>query len=131
MRGEKPLTVMIAPSGRGSPPHARGKVRDADGLEIFAGITPACAGKSFIALLNLPFNKDHPRMRGEKFRHPCRPVVHAGSPPHARGKVRWWRTGSRSARITPACAGKSALVADGISLSQDHPRMRGEKLKNS
>ena len=68
-------------------------------------------------------------MRGEK----CVEIFHRplvqGSPPHARGKVPD-KDGSDSAHgITPACAGKSFQGLQTVHLVRDHPRMRGEKLK--
>ena len=44
--GEKPVAMHSCTMTRGSPPRMRGKVGDDLFLLLFAGITPACAGKS-------------------------------------------------------------------------------------
>ena len=50
-----------------------------------------------------------------------------GSPPHVRGKEANSFTRKWFVRITPACAGKSALGSPAFSSNRDHPRMCGEK----
>ena len=50
-----------------------------------------------------------------------------GSPPLTRGKGRSPLFSAASARITPAYAGKRWLDALPQELSEDHPRLRGEK----
>ena len=77
------------------------------GTSISAGITPACAGKSFFTGLEHLSDGDHPRMRGEKFSPNPEAYKTKGSPPHARGKA-----GKLHRIYIPA---------------RDHPRMRGEK----
>ncbi len=68
-------------------------------------------------------------MCGEKgnsvYRH--RSVV--GSPPRVRGKVLMLEAAQEPIGITPACAGKREAAKAGISLSEDHPRVCGEKSK--
>ena len=109
MRGEKGAATGTGIITQGSPPHARGKA----GILTTAGqqlrITPACAGKSSGFAHCGSYAEDHPRMRGEKecIRRECICVV--GSPPHARGKASKKRTKRTTFRITPACAGKSAM----------------------
>ena len=106
MRGEKPNPLALRWTKRGSPPHARGKVSSGGNSNQKLRITPACAGKRQAAAHSQSFEKDHPRMRGEKQSeresHPCK----AGSPPHARGKDDLTYLAKQSKRITPACAGK-------------------------
>ena len=91
------------------------------------GITPACAGKSFIRNYFQCWNEDHPRMCGEKQTLPSIAACSLGSPPHVRGKVLWILTLFRRIRITPACAGKSVQCRNTHTVSRDHPRMCGEK----
>ena len=50
----------------------------------------------------------------------------SGSPPHARGKRRFRLRRPPHARITPACAVKTAIIFDASDSYSDHPRMRGE-----
>ena len=69
-------------------------------------------------------------MRGEKFFSGIVDSVLGGSPPHARGKEFPMQMSQAVNRITPACAGKSRPVMDGVHSVKDHPRMRGEKSKS-
>ena len=50
----------------GSPPRRRGKEVADEGIGGIIRITPAWAGKSHAALFALGFNRDHPRVGGEK-----------------------------------------------------------------
>ena len=52
----------------------------------------------------------------------------SGSSPHARGKVLHLKSSNGTVRIIPACAGKSSLLPGRFLCTQDHPRMRGEKV---
>ena len=52
-----------------------------------------------------------------------------GSPPRARGKVYLVQLIKRLHGITPACAGKRGLLGITLMLIEDHPRVRGEKMK--
>ena len=70
-------------------------------------ITPACAGKSFLALLFTQHCRDHPRMCGEKVKKLYLIGMTIGSPPHVRGKDDMRTETFGVYRITPACAGKS------------------------
>ena len=69
----------------GSPPLARGTERETIGKINIAGITPACAGNSWVHPMKSMAIEDHPRLRGEQIgaANPCR--VRQGSPPLARG----------------------------------------------
>ncbi len=127
MRGEKDKKLTQLQKARGSPPHARGKVVLAARSLTIDGITPACAGKSAIIPYIVVADKDHPRMRGEKFSLSSLIFASQGSPPHARGKVPICGIHNAYWGITPACAGKRQFLP-GHSLERwDHPRMRGEK----
>ncbi len=66
-------------------------------------------------------------MCGEKRRNFGSTDFRKGSPPHVRGKVEAIVCEETSPRITPACAGKSALYCSKKPPPQDHPRMCGEK----
>ena len=66
-------------------------------------------------------------MCGEKFKSWKKGKMRAGSPPHVRGKVRFWVKWRCKVWITPACAGKSYLLKTLAGRLQDHPRMCGEK----
>ena len=127
MRGEKFTAARCQPKGKGSPPHARGKVSGGFPCQPHSRITPACAGKRMLGEWEARQNKDHPRMRGEKSSLRVPNPMGTGSPPHARGKGLIFCNGDAIYRITPACAGKSAPVSPLDRIGWDHPRMRGEK----
>ena len=127
MCGEKLGVVIRMIASVGSPPHVRGKgICDRSNRSRY-GITPACAGKSFFCPNRILWDKDHPRMCGEKKHIKCYERSQTGSPPHVRGKVVNPQYSSVWSRITPACAGKSALRCTSVRKFQDHPRMCGEK----
>ena len=127
VRGEKIVFAYIHALLLGSPPRARGKVRSLIAVIHHLRITPACAGKSKHKYGAQARTEDHPRVRGEKYSQESFRVNHGGSPPRARGKVSSFIAAADGRRITPACAGKSALMEIKSSLTQDHPRVRGEK----
>ena len=91
----------------GSPPRVRGKASYSSSMPASKRITPACAGKSLSSTGKIIFNKDHPRVCGEK--STLCPFLRSasGSPPRVRGKVQGATGGLYDGRITPACAGKS------------------------
>ena len=93
------------------------------------GITPACAGKSYIWAGTTTPLTDHPRVCGEKIKQKFDNDVDKGSSPHVRGKVLRRRSPSRRHRITPACAGKRSVSWTQWRPQEDHPRMCGEKTR--
>ena len=64
----------------------RGKVFPLYHLPSFYRITPAYAGKSFIAFSSDDAFQDHPRLCGEKVPVPHTHILDMGSPPPMRGK---------------------------------------------
>ena len=131
----------------GSPPHVRerqGRDHQQQGL---AGIPPACAGKTRNGIAGTDGGRDHPRMCGKDRFNLCLVASYTGSPPHVRerqtaGRRRLWYTvGSPphvrerhqyryvpglTARITPACAGKTIYYRNWPRTPWDHPRMCGK-----
>ena len=111
----------------GSPPRVRGKGPRRRVCHFQFGITPACAGKSFLAGSGQGAVRDHPRVCGEKIhcRGNCRTI--SGSPPRVRGKGILSSDHAVRRRITPACAGKRIPAG---SLPQvppgSPPRVRGK-----
>ena len=87
MRGEKFSCRCPLRQSTGSPPHARGKEYPDLQRRKPRRITPACAGKRNEQHKNTRFQRDHPRMRGEKPGMIFVYLSRLGSPPHARGKV--------------------------------------------
>ena len=124
--GENISAVRTSPNSAGSPPRMRGKHFRKTVELRFTGITPAHAGKTqAVKCIGVPA-RDHPRACGEneKRRACCRQV--AGSPPRMRGKHRAFRYDPAVVGITPAHAGKTALVHLHWRPPVDHPRACGE-----
>ena len=85
----------------------RGKGKGSVEKKIYAGITPAYAGKSEPPAGCYTYRQDHPRLCGEKSEVQSVRLGRAGSPPPMRGKAgKAWQENNQS-RITPAYAGKS------------------------
>ena len=71
---------------------------------------------------------DHPRIRGEHYRHLSYKESQAGSSPHTRGALRNDERRLRPSRIIPAYAGSTSRSGSWSTASTDHPRIRGEHL---
>ena len=71
---------------QGSPPRMRGKLRILKDVLPDAGITPAHAGKTGVALRADILLGDHPRACGENLLGTTARAAAAGSPPRMRGK---------------------------------------------
>ena len=89
--------------------------------------SPACAGKSGNGNLRLVLAWDHPRVCGEKHLFLVAKASMIGSPPRVRGKEDERGRATRNRGITPACAGKRAVIAATDAIPRDHPRVCGEK----
>ena len=111
----------------GSPPHVRRKGLPGPVMRITGGITPACAGKSFLRSSSQSRSGDHPRVCGEKMLPTAFVLSFTGSPPRMRGKVKLVPERGVTLGITPACAGKSRRCLSSAAKYRDHPRMCGEK----
>ena len=107
----------------------RGKACQKLILQRRVRITPACAGKRGRCARRCRCRRDHPRVCGEKPWTPWEKIVLKGSPPRVRGKALVLTDFMADSRITPACAGKSASTSSTRTLSEDHPRVCGEKWK--
>ena len=105
--GEKVHTWTKRSQFTGSPPPMRGKGRFCFAVVYQRRITPAYAGKSEYDILLHPHS--------------------LGSPPPMRGKVDNVSTILAAVRITPAYAGKSTKKCCCSCVSEDHPRLCGEK----
>ena len=85
--GEKGLLCPAVHLHGGSPPRVRGKAIHHQHRHSPGRITPAYAGKSSRAKMELSRNQDHPRVCGEKLVEAGRISQEEGSPPRVRGKV--------------------------------------------
>ena len=129
--GEKSALLLLGVPSVGSPPRVRGK-----GVHLFPHrrperITPACAGKRSAGALSMSSYWDHPRVCGEKIFTDWRMWVYLGSPPRVRGKESSRSAALKAGGITPACAGKRAWSRRPWPPHGDHPRVCGEKTKES
>ena len=125
--GEKSNECVKPEIPQGSPPRMRGKVANTWLGRTNMGITPACAGKSRGTPFRRTSGRDHPRVCGEKSGFCQRSILHLGSPPRMRGKVRHRPWSQLPVGITPACAGKRSRDVAALQLGWDHPRVCGEK----
>ena len=90
-------------------------------------ITPAYAGKRHLQTELHAGAEDHPRLCGEKRSAVVYGCSVLGSPPPMRGKVLLLQYHVFSPGITPAYAGKRLRMPLESILTQDHPRLCGEK----
>ena len=129
--GEKLLGNKNVRERQGSPPPMRGKVAGIAALIAIFGITPAYAGKSMMPASDVQRSTDHPRLCGEKIVSSVMLYPSIGSPPPMRGKAVLRTTFSHTHRITPAYAGKRPYNRRKTLVRQDHPRLCGEKVRQS
>ena len=115
--------------GLRSPPRMRGKDQVRHLVVVRLGITPAYAGKRKKALLYGDWNRDHPRICGEKERWQGIWNSGVGSPPRMRGKGNVSHYHEQEPRITPAYAGKRNHGLARLRGYTDHPRVCGEKTR--
>ena len=126
MRGEHTAAGKAEAVSEGSSPHARGARRLRVPELREAGIIPACAGSTALALsVSIPA-RDHPRMRGEHRTVEPFQSCTSGSSPHARGALDARPVDHEPDGIIPACAGSTGPWGRPGSAGRDHPRMRGE-----
>ena len=108
--GEQKKTIAVCCWGRGSPPRVRGTEQPQSVGASNQRITPACAGNSPLAVARAAFAKDHPRVCGEQVGFISKIPTQLGSPPRVRGTVCEKLDVENTSRITPACAGNSAVA---------------------
>ena len=85
--GEKGDDISMDLACKGSPPRVRGEDSDTPQGSIADRITPACAGRSSAMRRKSCFQKDHPRVCGEKELDTCIIGQSMGSPPRVRGEA--------------------------------------------
>ena len=110
----------------GSSPHTRGAPRRDRGARIRQGIIPAYAGSTWQPASWPEPPPDHPRIRGEHD-FPSRTARPGpGSSPHTRGALTGELRLPIGPGIIPAYAGSTKTFFTTLSLTRDHPRIRGE-----
>ena len=103
--GEQKAVRVLAGMVSGSPPRVRGTVVPISYINLYARITPACAGNRPLLLTYSGGKEDHPRVCGEQLVFWLILLPRAGSPPRVRGTGRSRPTLVELRGITPACAG--------------------------
>ena len=147
IRGEHQSPSYPISPRTGSSPHTRGARSCSQANHTRRGIIPAYAGSTILEFRTRRICSDHPRIRGEHEEHPTVSPSTEGSSPHTRGahfataafhvslRIIPAYAGSTSAlaaqvgvdlRIIPAYAGSTRWRFRRISMSTDHPRIRGE-----
>ena len=114
----------------GSPPRVRERHVSSVNNHTHGRITPACAGKTPLAILHLPGGEDHPRVCGKDITVNGAMNSPAGSPPRVRERPKnLWKL-IFILRITPACAGKTLCPVVCLINLWDHPRVCGKDRLN-
>ncbi len=88
--------------------------------------SPAHAGNTLDKNATVTIAQDHPRLRGEYTVGALLIPSSLGSPPLARGILKFIESEMNVRRITPACAGNTYQRSPERSVLRDHPRLRGE-----
>ena len=115
----------------GSSPHTRGARTGHGARRQLSGIIPAYAGSTRPCTPSSPPQMDHPRIRGEhRFRLPDVDPGR-GSSPHTRGAQLVDLGVIRTVWIIPAYAGSTISVFPFQFREPDHPRIRGEHLRDA
>ena len=114
------------PGEPGSSPLSRGIPQCAPHSHHQPGIIPALAGNTTISPTPFPHSSDHPRSRGEYIFFHNLAFDGDGSSPLSRGIPYGLVLARYTARIIPALAGNTPVMARGAPLDKDHPRSRGE-----
>ena len=110
IRGKDHCSRQVAFLDIGSPPHTRERPERGCDCLVHVRITPAYAGKTFLAWRQSFDCQDHPRIRGKDATMNTILIKCAGSPPHTRERLKWLDKGGYKFRITPAYAGKTFSI---------------------
>ena len=108
-RGENTATLIRADDKKGSSPLTRGKLLQAEGHTLIAGLIPAHAGKTSTCGRRSTSWTAHPRSRGENICSGVNLSFLEGSSPLTRGKRFWPYARGILRRLIPAHAGKTLL----------------------
>ena len=127
-RGENKTPQPPGPRWWGSSPLTRGKLLQAEGHTLIAGLIPAHAGKTSTCGRRSTSWTAHPRSRGENICSGVNLSFLEGSSPLTRGKPLVKGRAVEEARLIPAHAGKTRVVQVSAALLEAHPRSRGENV---
>ena len=126
IRGEHAAVELASSVCAGSSPHTRGAPPGVNLRGVSFRIIPAYAGSTSRSSGRSSLAGDHPRIRGEHFRHAQSADRRLGSSPHTRGAHHEGAPEDMGGRIIPAYAGSTPPRNEQTRKSSDHPRIRGE-----
>ena len=129
--GENDQAGKIVALRPGSSPRVRGKRKSCGSCRDETGLIPACAGKTSTQRTLRMRPEAHPRVCGENLEQSIGAVDTVGSSPRVRGKLAAPFEGGGEIRLIPACAGKTAQVANQDIANRAHPRVCGENSQRS
>ena len=110
----------------GSSPRVRGKRMVLRSAYSYAGLIPACAGKTLASPGFIAQTPAHPRVCGENLPQRSTLLATSGSSPRVRGKLLQRHAFRMGAGLIPACAGKTLRRCDSMEDLAAHPRVCGE-----
>ena len=127
--GENNLRIRSLPSVIGSSPRVRGKRGTTRRAVTWAGLIPACAGKTPTTPCSQRSPRAHPRVCGENLGKMFFQIAASGSSPRVRGKPGESISAIARIRLIPACAGKTSCFVARERWLGAHPRVCGENCR--
>ena len=107
IRGERNIVPIIPHRVIGSSPHTRGTRRFCQRGKCYRRFIPAYAGNALKRCCTGSIRTVHPRIRGERPKHPRCGFLRGGSSPHTRGTRKRHQWLARRTRFIPAYAGNA------------------------
>ena len=120
------MMSIVPRSPRGSSSRVRGKHASPSTTLRYVRLIPACAGKTLVPAMHCRTVEAHPRVCGENSSDTVRNEHECGSSPRVRGKRPIRSSAFSTARLIPACAGKTCLGMMLAAARAAHPRVCGE-----
>ena len=118
--------ILTAVKPLGSPPRVREERKYGKRANRCSGITPACAGRTYIDGATVYLLGDHPRVCGKNPNEYKDRQNVQGSPPRVREELALFGVNVVKVGITPACAGRTKTEDKKILDREDHPRVCGK-----
>ena len=100
-----------------------------DSGHMYIRIIPACAGRTLLATASQTDDQDHPCVCRENWRRKLGRQNQYGSSLRVQGELSTPTARQSSARIIPACAGRTPHQPSGGDSRQDHPCVCRENAK--
>ena len=129
-RGENQVLWPLCLSIIGTSPRTRGKLEVCHFFGMEVRNIPAHAGKTAAETFLATGTEEHPRARGENLGFEFPKSVVVGTSPRTRGKPRRRSWLHHRRRNIPAHAGKTGAVPCVFERTWEHPRARGENIRD-